>query len=88
MYNEGMKTVSYSEARQDLANTMDAVCDDHAPVIITRQKARPVVMMSLEDYNSMEETAYLMRSPANHKRLLESIAELEKGRGRVRKLIE
>ena len=83
-----MKTLSYSDARQDLANTMEAVCDDHAPVLITRQRARPVVMISLEDYNSMEETAYLMRSPANHKRILEALADIEKGNVQQHDLID
>ena len=83
-----MKVISYSDARQDFANTMEAVCDDHDPVIITRQKARPVVMMSLEDYNALEEAAYLMRSPANAKRLRESMKQLETGKVRERKLID
>jgi len=59
---------------------MDKVCNDHDPVIITRNRDQAVVMMSLEDYSSLEETAYLMRSPANARRLLESIAEIEKGK--------
>lgn len=61
--------ITYSEARQNLADTMDRVCDSHAPVIITRQKSRAVVMMSLDDYSSMAETAYLLQSPANAARL-------------------
>jgi antitoxin YefM len=88
LYNEDMRTLNYSEARQDLANTMEAVCDDHTPIMITRQRARPVVMMSLEDYNSMEETAYLMRSPANHKRILEAMADVKKGKAQERELID
>lgn len=60
-----------------LAETMDKVCDDHTPIIITRQNERSVVMISLEDYESLEETAYLLRSPRNARRLLEAIAELE-----------
>jgi len=59
---------------------MDKVCQDHDPVIITRNRDQAVVMMSLEDYSSLEETAYLMRSPANARRLLESISEIEKGK--------
>jgi len=59
---------------------MDKVCQDHDPVIITRNRDQAVVMMSLEDYSALEETAYLMRSPANARRLLESIAEIEKGK--------
>jgi antitoxin YefM len=75
-----MTAISYTAARENLASTMDKVCDDHDPVIITRNRNQAVVMMSLEDYSSWEETAYLMRSPANARRLLESIAEIEKGK--------
>jgi len=67
---------------------MEKVCDDHDPVIITRKNERSVVMISLEDYQALEETAYLLRSPKNARRLLESIAELEAGRGTARKLLE
>jgi len=75
-----MTAISYTAARENLASTMDKVCNDHDPVIITRNRDQAVVMMSLEDYSSLEETAYLMRSPANARRLLESIAEIEKGK--------
>ena len=81
-----MRTINYSDARTQLAATMEQVCDDHTPIVITRQKARPVVMLSLEDFNSMEETAYLLRSPANAKRLLASIRSAEAGKLRPRKL--
>ena len=64
------------------------VCDDHTPIIITRKNQRSVVIISLEDYESLEETAYLLRSPRNARRLLESIAELESGGGTERELIE
>jgi antitoxin YefM len=67
---------------------MEKVCDDHAPVIITRKAARPVVMMSLDDYEALEETAYLLRSPKNARRLLESIMQLEAGQGTERELAE
>jgi len=83
-----METITYSSARSNLAKTMQRVCDNHEPVIITRQQENPVVMLSLEDYQSMEETAYLLRSPKNARRLLESIAELSSGGGDVRKLAE
>ena len=75
-----MTAISYTAARENLASTMDKVCQDHDPVIITRNRDQAVVMMSLEDFSSLEETAYLMRSPANARRLLESIAEIEKGK--------
>lgn len=83
-----MNTIGYSAARSNLAETMERVCDDHAPVIITRKAARPVVMMSLDDYEALEETAYLLRSPKNVRRLIESIAELESGKGTERELID
>lgn len=81
-----MDTITYTTVRANLADTMDRVCEDHAPIIITRSKAKSVVMMSLDDYNALEETAYLLRSPKNARRLLESIAELETDNGTERKL--
>ncbi len=83
-----MDTLTYSEARSKLANTMDRVCDDHAPIVITRKNSQSVVMMSLADFQALEETAYLLRSPKNAKRLIESIVELKSGGGTSRKLIE
>ncbi|EAQ64997.1 hypothetical protein MED121_09765 [Marinomonas sp. MED121] len=83
-----MDAMSYTAARANLAKTMEKVCDDHSPVIITRKSERPVVMISLEDYEAMQETTYLLRSPANARSLLESIAELESGNGTERELIE
>lgn len=79
-----MNAISYTAARENLASTMDRVCTDHTPVIITRNRDQSVVMLSLEDFESLEETAYLMRSPANAKRLLEAIHALESGKGVVR----
>ncbi len=81
-----MTTISYTDAREDLAAAMDKVCADRAPVLITRDRERSVVMLSLEDFESLEETAYLMRSPANLRRLLESIHSLESGQGLVREI--
>lgn len=83
-----MKAISYSTARQSLAKTMEQVCEDHSPVIITRKSNSSVVMMSLEDYEALEETAYLLRSPENARRLFESVAELERDRGTERELID
>lgn len=83
-----MDSISYTSARANLAKTMDRVCESHEPVIITRSGESAVVMLSLEDFNSLEETAYLLRSPKNAKRLLEAIAELEQGRGTERELAE
>lgn len=71
-----MDSIPFSTARANLAKTMDRVCESHKPVIITRSGEASVVMLSLEDFNSLEETAYLLRSPKNAKRLLEAVAEL------------
>jgi len=75
-----MTAITFTAARENLASTMDRVCDDHAPVIITRNRSQAVVMLSLDDYQSLEETAYLLRSPANTKRLLASIESLNSGK--------
>ena len=80
--------ISYTAARENLASTINEVCEDRSPVIITRKRNQAVVMMSLEDYESLEETSYLLRVPANAQRLQESIEGLEKGEGRVHKLVE
>ena len=76
-----MKAVSYTALRSNLAKTMESVCEDHEPIIITRKSEGAVVMLSLEDYESLEETTYLLRSPKNLRRLVESIAQLEQGNG-------
>jgi antitoxin YefM len=73
-----MTTISYTSARANLAKTMQKVCEDHTPYIITRSNAEPVVMISLADYEALQETHYLMRSPANAARIAESIEEIEK----------
>lgn len=76
-----MKTISFSDSRANYAATLDAVTDDREEVVITRQGKPPVVVMALDDYTSMVETAFLMRVPANARHLLDSIGEL--GRGEV-----
>ena len=76
-----MTAISYTAARENLASTMDKVCDDHAPIIITRNRDQAVVMMSLADFEALEETAYLLRSPRNAKRIMSAIAQLEAGKG-------
>ena len=84
-----MRVTSYSELRKNLSSTLDQVHDDHAPVIITRDRGKPAaVLMSLEDFESYEATMHLMRSPKNAKRLQELIAELNAGKGKRRKLAE
>jgi antitoxin YefM len=81
-----MDTLTYSQTRQSFANVMDRVNDDRAPLLITRQQGKPVVMMSLGDFNAIEETAYLLRSPANAQRLIDAIAQLRSGGGSVQTL--
>lgn len=83
-----MDAITYSSARANLASTMDRVCNDHEPLIITRNGEQAVVMLSLEDYKALEETAYLLRSPANARRLLSSIAQLSAGQGSPRELAQ
>ena len=83
-----MDAITYSAARANLAKTMDRVCSEHEPIIITRNRGEAVVLMSLADYNADEETRYLLQSPANAKRLLESIAQLAAGGGSEHELIE
>ena len=86
-----MTAITYTAAREKLASTMDRVCVDHDPVIITRNRDQAVVMLSLDDYESLQETAYLLRSPANAKRLLASIESLNSGktvRKNVKDLVE
>ena len=83
-----MKALSYTALRRTLAKTMERVCDDHEPIVITRKSEGSVVLLSLEDYESLEETTYLLRSPKNLKRLVESIAQLEQGKGLEKALQE
>ena len=83
-----MQAITYTQAKGRWIELMDRVADDRAPLVITRDEAPSVVMMSLDDYEALEETAYLLRSPKNARRLLESIAELERGGGQVRELVE
>ena len=81
-----MDAISYTAARANLAQTMNRVCGDHEPLIITRNGQPSVVMLSLDDYKPLEETAYLLRSPANARRLLDAIDSLEAGQGQERVL--
>ena len=83
-----MDAVTYSTARKQFVTTMERVCNNHEPIIITRKNARAVVMMSLEDYNAIEETAYLLRNPANAARLRDSLQQYKKKKKIKRKLIE
>ena len=74
-----MNAITYTAARENLASTMDRVCEDRNPLIITRKRNQSVVMISLDDYESLQETAYLLRSPVNAKRLIDSVEAIEKG---------
>lgn len=82
-----MNVLTYSEARAGLKAAMDDVCNHHEPTVITRQRGQHVVMISLEDFNSMEETIYLLSNPTNAKRLMDSIAQVKAGKTQVRELL-
>lgn len=83
-----MDAISYSTASANLANTMNRVCEDHEPLIITRNGQQSVVMLSLEDFTALEKTAYLLRNPANARRLLAAMEQLGARHGVERKLVE
>jgi antitoxin YefM len=83
-----MKSISFSDARANLKTVMDRVSEDRAPMVITRQKAESVVMVSESEWASIEETLYLLKSPKNAANLLASIADLDAGKGEERSLIE
>lgn len=89
IYDEAnMDAITYTQARKNFTATMNKVCDDHAPIIITRQNEKPVVMLSLEDYSAIQETLYLMKSPENNARLIKSIENVKKHQVKEKKLIE
>ena len=83
-----MDVINFSESRANLKSVMDRVVADHTPVVIARQKAEAVVLVSLADWQAMEETTYLLSTPGNAARLAESIAELDAGHGKSRDLID
>ncbi len=83
-----MKTLSYTESRARYAEVLDSVVNDREEVVITRAGHEPVVIMSLADFESLRETAYLMRSPANARRLLDAMERLEAGRGEQHDLVD
>lgn len=82
-----MNILTFSEARASLKTVMDNVCKDHAPTVVTRVNGEHVVMLSLADFNSIEETMYLLNSTNNANRLMESIAQLKAGKSQPRELI-
>jgi antitoxin YefM len=83
-----MSHVSYSELRNNLATYMEDVCDSRAPLVVTRQNARSVVLMSEEDYEGLMETVHLLKSPANAARLLRSIKDADRGKLKKREIVE
>ena len=83
-----MKTLSYTESRARYAEVLDSVVNDREEVVITRAGHEPVVIVSLEDFESLRETAYLMRSPANARRLLDAMERLESGHGDAHDLLD
>ena len=83
-----MKTMSYSESRAKYAETLDSVVNDREEVVITRAGHEPVVIVSLEEYQSLKETAYLLRSPENARRLITAIERLEDGGGAQHEIVE
>ncbi|MGI4768757.1 MAG: type II toxin-antitoxin system Phd/YefM family antitoxin [Janthinobacterium lividum] len=84
-----MRTMSFSEVRRNLAQTIDSVNADHEPVMVTRDRGKPAaVLISVEDFASFEETAYLLRSPKNAERLTKSIENLERGLGTEREIFD
>jgi antitoxin YefM len=82
-----MKTLSYSAIRNNLAKAIEQVTDDHAPILITRQKGTPAVLISLEDFEAWQETAYLLRSPENAAHLRRGLAQVKAGKTKRRKLL-
>jgi antitoxin YefM len=83
-----MEAISYSKLRANLAKSMDRVCENREPMVITRQGGESVVLLSLEDFEALDETAFLMRSPKNAQRLSESIREIEAGHYKERELVD
>jgi antitoxin YefM len=82
-----LRTMTYTESRAKYAETLDSVVENREEVVITRAGHEPVVMVSLDDYESLKETAYMLRSPENARRLLTAIERLESGGGTVRDLL-
>ena len=82
-----MEAHTYSYTRQNFAQVMTQVNEDHTPVVVTSQRGNPVVIMSLDDYHALEETAYLLRNSKGAQRLMDSVQELKNGGGELRELI-
>lgn len=75
-----MQAISYTQLRGNLKSFMDKVCEDHEPIAVVRNKGENAVLMSLEDYNSIEETCYLLSNPANASWLKKSIKNADSGK--------
>ncbi len=80
-----MRTLNYTTARKNLATAIDDVVDDHTPLVITKGSDKAVVMMSLDDWNSWQETMYLLRNPANAERLLQAIGDFDQDKNLLNK---
>lgn len=80
--------MTYTALRKMLAETLDRVNEDHAPVLVTRQKGKSAVLMGYDDFESIQETLYLIQSPRNAERLQEAIDQLRRGKGKIRKLAD
>jgi antitoxin YefM len=87
-YEVFMEVISYTSARNKFAKIMDKVCIDHSPILVTRQESNPVVIISLEDYNAIEETLYLLNSPLNAQKLQEAIQDFHEKRNFIEVNIE
>ena len=81
-------TVTYTELRDNLKGVLDKVCQDHTPLLVTRQRGEDVIILSKEDYNALDETAYLLKSPKNAERLRKAVRDVEDGQYSERELIE
>lgn len=82
------ETINFTSLRQNLASILDRVADDHKPILVTRQNGKKAVIMSVDDFNSYEETAYLLASPKNAKRLLDAAHNVEAGKIRHENLTD
>lgn len=83
-----MNALTYSYTRQHFAEVMRQVNDDRSPVVVTSQRGQPVVIMSLDDFHALEETAYLLRTPTGASRLMNAVQELRQGKGKAHTLVE
>lgn len=83
-----MQVVNYSEFRKHLKENLDSACDDKDVIIVSRPNNKSVVLISLDEYNSWQETNYLLSSAANRQRLMDAIDDTAKGNYETHALIE